>query len=56
MSQEEQPRLPITEKIKAFAYNTKFMLMGYLEEYNKTSFLEPKQKLHIFGREFEISQ
>ena len=52
MRETQERPLYMTEKIKNFAYNAKYNALKYFEEYDKTSFLRPDDKLYILGRTF----
>lgn len=42
----------LTEKIKNMAYNTKYSLLKFFEQYDKNSFVQPNDEVYILGKKF----
>lgn len=42
MKEKDERELYLTEKLRNMAYNTKYNLLKFFEEYDKNSFAQPK--------------
>lgn len=54
MKENDERNLYLTEKLRNAAYNTKYNLLSFFEEYGKDSFAKPKDQIFILGRKFVV--
>lgn len=52
MKENDERELYFTEKIRNMAYNTKYGLLKFFEQYDKNSFIRPHDEVYILGRKF----
>lgn len=52
MKENDERELYLTEKIRNMAYNTKYGLLKFFEQYDKNSFVHPNEEVYILGRKF----
>lgn len=52
MKENDERELYLSQKLRNIAYNTKYNLLKFFEEYDKDSFAKPKDQIHILGKKF----
>lgn len=55
MKEHDERELFLTEKISNVAYNTRYNLLKFFEEYDRNNFAEPNDIIYILGNNFQVT-
>lgn len=52
----ENRELYLTEKLKNFAYNLKYIAMSFFEQYDTSTLVHPNETIFLLGRKFTAGE
>jgi hypothetical protein len=56
MKENDKRRLYLSEKLKNMAYNTRYNILKYFEEYALDSLGKPNNEIYILGQKLVITE